>query len=143
VSEPESRRSTALVVLAVLLAGRGKGVEARDAEAERDAARILESYRALDALASAVLQTGVTVFIGGVTIGLAIAQRWRAVVIVGSFLPLLAGYLAAMAMIDPRDDPPNADRLAEKRGDVTKAALLLIVSTLCAVLIYMVLVTYV
>jgi hypothetical protein len=93
-------------------------------------------------LASAVLQTGVTVFIGGVTIGLAIAQRWRAVVIVGSFLPLLAGYLAAMAMIDPRDDPPNADRLAEKRGDVTKAALLLILSTLSAVVIYLVLVTY-
>jgi hypothetical protein len=142
VPEPGSRRSTALVVLAVLLAGRGRRVGTPDAEAERDAARILESYRALDALASAVLQTGVTVFIGGVTIGLAVADRWRAVVIVGSFLPLLAGYLAAMAMIDPYDDPPGAGRLAEKRGDVTKAALLLILSTLFAVVGYIVLVTY-
>lgn len=129
-----------LVGVAVILASRKQGAPASDAGAKRDAADVVESYRALDALASAVFQTGVTVFVGGVTIGLAVAVRLRGIVIVGSFLPLLAGYWAAMAMLDPWDDPPTADRLAEKKADVAKATLLLL-SSILLVAVSMMLVT--
>ncbi len=87
---------------------------------------ILERFIALDTLASAVFQTGVTVFIGGVTIGLTIASRYREIIIVGSVIPLCAGILAVMAMVNVDDSVPDLERLAKKRSEVTVAAMVLI-----------------
>lgn len=81
---------------------------------------------ALDTLASAVFQTGMAVALGGLTIGLTVASRYREIILVGSLFPLCAGVLAVMAMVNVDDAAPDLERLTKKRREVTVATMVLI-----------------
>jgi amino acid transporter len=109
------------------------------ARPSRHEERILESYRALDALAAAVFQTGMTVFIGGVTIGLTVAKRYSELVIAGSFLSLVAAIFAALAMISTRDKPPDAGSLKDKDVAVRWATGILVLGILSVVIVFLLL----
>jgi hypothetical protein len=87
---------------------------------------VLERYLALDTLAAAVFQTGMAIAIGGVTIGLTIASRYREIVLLGSIFPLCASVLAVTAMVNADDALPDLERLAKKRREVSIATGILI-----------------
>lgn len=100
---------------------------------------ILERYRALDALATAMFQAGVAVGIAGVTIGLTIVPRYGGVIITGGVLSLMLGLLAALPMIDFDESPPDAKRLRKKTTEVNGAALGLTFVILIAVVAFLIL----
>jgi hypothetical protein len=103
-------------------------------------ARILESYRALDTLAAAVFQTGFTVSIAGVTIGLTVASRYSELVVVGGFISFFAAILAVLAMmIDFGGKAPDIDRFAEKKDLVKWATGSLVFGLLAVVIIFLIL----
>lgn len=95
---------------------------------EREAERVLEDYRALDALASLLCQVGIALAIGGITIGIIATFRHHYLAAAWGVLPLSAGCIAGLEMVDPSGKPPTAKDLEKKRRSLQNAAAILMLS---------------
>lgn len=91
-----------------------------------EADRVRESYRALDALATAIFQVGAAFAVGGITVGIVEHFRHHYLLAVWGLLPLSAGFLAGLTMVDVDNKPPTLERLEKKRRSVHTATALLI-----------------
>jgi hypothetical protein len=99
---------------------------------ERDAYRVLESYRSLDVLGTAVFQVGVAAAALGATIGLAIKFNHHYLVAVWGIFPLCAGCYAGLEVMETSGVSPTRASLEKKRRHINAAAVSLVLSLFLA-----------